>query len=576
MLSRLCTFFSLATLLFAVGCSPFTEASAPAEGEKVLRLQSGRIRDLDPALSGNVSSAKCCGRIFESLFQVDYHARPYKLNPLLAASLPEVSEDGLTYWITLRDDLYFADDPCFPEGRGRKLTMEDIRYSLLRVADNKVESGGFWIFRDRIVGLDEFREVTKTSDVTNYEAEVEGLKILSDGRLQIILKKPYPQLGWVLAMGYAAIVPRDAIEYYESKGERFSEHPVGSGPYKLMSWHRNHRLEFIRNDNWRARCENAANDGIPSVNRIVVNIIDDANTAFLCFLNGELDMYENVSRDNEDAVFSGKELSEDLLEQGIRLEKHDGINLYYIGFNMDDPVVGRNKKLRQAMTCAFNTKEWLQFYNGRVTRAHCPVPPGVAGFVPDKPFPFDLERAKQLMVEAGYPEGIDPKTGSRLELSIDLGSPTAEMRESIELLTKFVDEIGIKLKPNYNTSSAFFEKIERREAQIFRLGWFADYPDAENFLMLFFGPNGSPGPNHVNYNEAAYNELFNQVRVMQDSPERTALYEQLARVVMDDCCMIFTHYPMNYVLRHDWLKGYTPTDFPYGMEKFFDLERAAP
>ncbi|MDD3605286.1 MAG: ABC transporter substrate-binding protein, partial [Kiritimatiellae bacterium] len=277
---------------------------------------------------------------------------------------------------------------------------------------------------------------------------------------------------------------------------------------------------------------------------------------------------------NWDVIFrDGGRLAPELAARGIRASGIAGLDTYYIGFNMDDPVVGHNKKLRQALTCAFDSEAWIRYYNHRVTRARGPIPPGVEGYS-DEPalHPYDLEKARKLLAEAGWPDGRDPQTGKRLELTLELGQTDTEIRESTELFIGFMDKLGVVINPSYNNKPAFFKKIEQREAQMFRLSWFADYPDAENFLQLFYGPNASPGPNRVNYRRPEYDRLYEEIRVMQDGPERTELYRRMAAMVEEDCPWIFMHHPMAYVLHHDRLRNYAPHDFPYGMEKHFRLE----
>jgi ABC-type transport system substrate-binding protein len=262
------------------------------------------------------------------------------------------------------------------------------------------------------------------------------------------------------------------------------------------------------------------------------------------------------------------------------------LDVFYIGFNMDDPVVGssddpetdrRHRKLRQALTCAFNSGKWVRFYNKRIIRAKGPIPPGVAGRrEAPSPFQYDPERAERLLAEAGYPGGKNAETGERLRLTMELGSAAnPEVRESVELLVDFMNEIGVILEPSYNHWPEFLEKVGRRQCQLYRLGWVADYPDAENFLQLFYGPNSSPGPNHSNYSDPEFDRLYEKVRVMSDSPERTELYRKMAGIVVEDCPWIFMHHPMSYGLKHAWLKNYKPHDFPYGMVKYYRIDTEA-
>ena len=546
-----------------------------------------RVRGFDPVKAGDVASAIAISRIYECLLQYSYLERPYKLEPALAEEMPQISVDGLVYTFKIRRGIFFHDDPCFG-GKRRELIAEDFIYSIKRVADVKNESTGYWAFNDRIIGLDEFRKASASQGKTDYDINVPGLLALDKYTLRIVLKRPYPQLLWILAMHYACAVPREAVEYY---GSDFLNHPVGTGPYVLKEWKRNYRLEFVKNMDWKnlLRRESYPLNGseedisegllvdagkqIPFIDRIIQYVIDDQSTHWLKFVSGELEA-SGISRDNWDAVITpSKTLAPSLLRRGIRLYKTPTLDVYYIGFNMEDPVVGRNRKLRQALTCAFDSEQWVEFFNGRITRAKGPIPPGVSGY-DDKPspYPFDLEKARQLLREAGYPDGIDPSTGRRLKLVVELGSADPQTRESMELTMGFMRKIGIELIPSYNNWPTFLSKMERKQCQMYRLGWVADYPDAENFLQLFYGPNSSPGPNHSNYSNQEFDRLYEKVREMPDGSERTALYKKMADIVIEDCPWIFMHHPMDYSLQHRWVENYKYHDFPYGMIKYYRID----
>jgi len=188
---------------------------------------------------------------------------------------------------------------------------------------------------------------------------------------------------------------------------------------------------------------------------------------------------------------------------------------------------------------------------------------------------FNLEKAKQLLAETGYPNGIDPATGRRLELTLELGDAASDTRQSVELMVGMVDKIGIVLKASYNNWPAFLDKLDRRQAQIFKLGWVADYPDSENFLQLFYGANASPGPNHANYANPQIDKLYEQLRTMLPSPEKDRLCEQMVDIVIEDCPWIFLYQPMDFAVVHDWLKNYSLHDFPYTMVKYRRVDNAA-
>lgn len=577
-------------------------AESAAPGEMVYYGSTARVRGFDPIKAGDVASALAISRIYEGLLQYAYLDRPYHVEPLLAEALPDVSGDGLTYTFKIRRGIYFQDDPCFIDtnGQGRELTAEDFVYSIKRVADIKNASTGYWAFNDRIVGLDEWRATTAGDAPSDYDAPVEGLYAADRYTLVFKLKRPYPQLLWILTMHYAFAVPREAVQFY---GREFVNHPVGTGPYVLKSYRQNYRYEYARNPKWveTGRVElyplhGAPDDPpelladagrpIPFIDRIVQYVVDDSTTEWLMFLTGAFES-SGVSRDNWNAVITkDRLLTPELAERGIRLLSAPTLDLFYIGFNMDDPVVGassnpetheRHRKLRQAMTCAFDTEQYIRFYNHRITRPTGPIPPGVAGYVDRPPrFPFDLERARQLLTEAGYPEGRDPATARRLQLTLELGAgDNPEFRQAAELIAHFMERIGIVLKPSYNNWPTFLDKMERRQAQLFMLGWVADYPDAENFLQLFYGPNQSPGPNHCNYVNPEFDALYEKARVMPDSPERTELYQRMADIVIEDCPWIFTSNPLAYGLHQRWVRNYKYHAFPYGMVKYYRIDVAS-
>lgn len=574
-----------------IGCAPQTDRDASSHAS-VLRQDTLRIRGFDPVKAGDVPSALAIARIYEPLLQYAYLERPYRVEPLLAESMPEVSVDGLTYTFRLRKGIYFQDDPCFAAsgGKGREVTADDFVYSVKRLADRKNQSPGYWILADRVVGLDAFRDASGSDAPTDYEHDVEGIRALDDHILQWKLTRPYPQLLWVLTMPYVVAVPREAVEYY---GSDFAKHPVGSGPYILADWRPNYRLEYVRNPTWREtgrvdrypssgaeqyRAEGLLADAgqpLPFIDRIVDYVVMDPATRWLMFMKDQLDA-SDVSRDNWDAVLDDRRhLNPELAARGIGISSGPSLRLGYFAFNMEDPLLGTNLALRQAMTCAFDTEAWVTLYNGRITRPTGPIPEGLDGYDPEyNPYPFDLERAKALMIEAGYPEGRDPATGRRLQVTLELGrADDAELRQSAELFVHFMSRIGIQINLSYNNGPAFFDKLERRQAPMFFLSWLGDYPDAENFLQLFYGPNSSPGPNRCNYRNEAFDRLYEQVREMADSPERTALYRQMARLVVDDCPWIFAYQYQNVGLRHPWYRNYAMHAFPYGNEKYYRIDR---
>jgi ABC-type transport system substrate-binding protein len=550
----------ITSILLGAGCSGGGATETAHAGG--LRLVTSPVLTFDPARATDVPSVAAICKVYEAPLQFAYDDGPYRVIPCLAESMPVFSADNLTCELTFRSDARFQDDPCFTAtgGRGRPVDATDFVYSLKRIADARVVSPGFAFFRGRIAGIDTFHAKTSTLAPSQDYPDVEG--IVAQGRtVRITLTSPYPQLVWILAMSYAAVVPREAVEFY---GDAFQRHPVGTGPYVLTSWRRNYGLTYAASDGWHG--------GRPPVESIGQFIVADPTTRWLSFMRAELDVCPDIPRDSWDAVMRPDgTMRPEIASLGIKAASAPSLTTAYIGINMDDPLLGNNAALRRALNAMIDCEAWTRFYNGRILPAAGPIPPGIAGGrkAGDKSAPRGTASAARLLAEAGFPNGIDPSSGRRIQLQLELGRTDTETRESTELLVAFAERIGVVLVPNYNTQSAFFRKIERRQAQLFRVGWVADYPDAENFLQLFYSPNASPGPNRANYRNPRFDALYERVRSMPDTPERTAIYEEMSAMVESDCPWVFLHYPLEHVLYHPWVENYRPHAFSYGMEKHY-------
>jgi len=558
----------IAALLIALG--------AGAGAQVTYTRSTERLASLDPADAASTTAARAVQLAYEPLLEYDYAARPYRVIPCLAEALPEVQEDGRVLIFRIHPDARFHPDPCFgtdPEGnpRGRPVTSADVVYSLKRLADRKIVSPGAWTVEDTILGMRAFAELSAGTDPTDYSREVEGLRALDERTLRIELAKPLHVFLYYLTTPYTAAVPHEAVTYY---GKDFAGRTIGSGPYRVTQWRRNYQMTFMRVPEWRGWRQGPAalmpgDTGVP-FDRLIYRTIDDVSTQWLCFLRGELDFLGEISRDNWDVVVGADgNLSASLQAQGIRLHSIPSMRSDYLGINMDDPVLGTNKALRQALNCAFNGAAWQRFFNNRVTVADGPLPPSIAGR-PDTPFAyaFDLDKARQLLREAGYPDGIDPNTGRRLELTLDLGRTSQDIRESSELLVSFYAQIGITLRPQYHSWPAFLRRLANRQSQIFRVAWIGDYPDAETFMQLFYGRNVSPGPNRVNYVNPAFDALYEQACATTDVAARNLLWQAMQEILREDCPWVFLHYQTAYSLCNPRIHGYHLSDFPYGTEKY--------
>ena len=411
-----------------------------------------------------------------------------------------------------------------------------------------------------------------------YDQGCEGIEVIDDHNFMIHLEKPDPRFLYGLAMPYLGIVPHEAVEYY---GEDFSEHPVGSGPFILKDWERNYKIEFVRNPEFRKEYfPYAANSAdklrkLPLLDRVVAYQIAQPLSSWLMFLQGNIDL-SALDKDSFDAVVTDDlKLIPALKKRGIEMMRIPKFQIHYIGFCFTDPIIADNAELRKAISLAYNVQKRVTLFNHRVLPAHGPIPHGVAGNNPDFKNPyseFNIEKAKQHMKKAGYPDGIDPKTGKKLELTFDIGGSSSTHRQIAELFAEDMNKIGIKIKPVLNNWPRFLQKSAKGEMQIYKVSWIGDYPDAENFLQLFYGPN-SGSCNRSYYRDEKFDTMFEEIKPMNDTPERTAKYEKMVEHLAERCPWIFAYYPISYRLRHGWVENYTPHDFGFSRWKYLAVDK---
>ncbi len=476
------------------------------------------VETIDPIKSQSTYDSHAVHLLYETLLDIDYNARPYKLIPGLC-QLPEVSADGLVY--------------TFKMVNGVSVTAHDVKRCLERLRDRSNASPGGWTVKN-----------------------VSEIKVIDDKTFCVRLYTRQHVFPWLTAMSYFGISGPN--------GET-------TGPYRLKSWWRNHEIVFERDPNWRgwALMPSAEGEYFDEVRYISVS---DVTTQWLMFLKGEVDFLGEIARDNWGAVMNEKgELDEELKAKGFKLHGGKPANeIRYIGMNMNDPVLGKNKKLRQALSCAFDFPTWKLFYNNSVDSATGPVPSTVEGHL-STPFEysFNLAKAKRLLAEAGYPDGIDPATGRRLVISLSIGRPTQDSREAGELIASFFAKVGIKLELKFQTWHAFLNSVNKGNVQLYMLAWVADYPDPENFLQLFYSRNKSPGPNHSCYNNPEYDANYDKAMSAHTIEERNVYWRRCQEIVREDCPWIYTHITKNYTLVNPRVGNYMPGDFPYGHEKHY-------
>jgi ABC-type transport system substrate-binding protein len=550
--------FLLLLLAVLAGCD--RQADTP---ESITSLSTyrhsmdGSPSSLDPAQASNIYAKFLAVNLYDTLYRYKYLARPYELESNLAEGLPQVSADGLIYTIRIKPGVYFIDDAAFAEGKGRALKASDFVYSMKRHFDPATRSQGAWLWQGRIVGLDEWK-----ANGSDYSQEVPGLRALDDRTIQIQLISPFPQLTHTLTQGFSAVVPEEAVDHY---GTEFAIHPVGSGPYRLQKFD-SARALLIRNGGFRKEPFNPEMEGFdpenpshagmdrlegripPFTDRIEIEFIAEDAARWNSFIAGELD-FVKVPVTQFDQVLlkrSPPELVASLAEK-YRLGANLESGFVHLDFNMEDQRVGyhpdpdqdaRNKALRCAITKAFDwSKRNNVFYYGIGQVFPGIIPPLTPEFdrAQDSVPARDLDGARHLLRRFGWNAGNLPV--------LEYGFPShVTERQMFEQFRSFMADIGYpqdRIRPlTFATYGDFARAYLNREVMLISFGWTMDYPDAENTMQLFFGPNATPGSNVANYNNEEFNRLYRASSTMQPSPMRTTMYRNMNQLVIDDCVTI--------------------------------------
>jgi ABC-type transport system substrate-binding protein len=552
-------FLPLIALLALNACDQHAQNQDTINTYNVYRhAMDGAPASLDPAQASNIYANFIVVNLYDTLYRYKYLARPYQLEPNLAEGLPHVSSDGLIYTIHIKPGVHFIDDPAFPEGKGRAVRAEDFVYSIKRQFDEKTRAQGAWLWQGKIVGLDDWKQ-----NGSDYDRDVSGLKALDDRTLQIQLISPFPQLTHTLAQGFSAIVPREAVDHY---GQEFAIHPVGSGPYRLQLFNSASAV-LVRNPGFREEPFSLEAEGFdktahsqldleglegripPFTNRIEIEFIAEDAARWNAFAAGELD-FVKVPVSQFDQVLQQRDppALAPVLAENYHLIANLESGFVHTDFNMDDRRIGyhpnpeqnaRNKALRCAIIKAFDWPKRNEiFYYGIGQVFPGIIPPAAPEFDKNQDtgsISRDLDGARGLLSRYGWNAGNLPVLEYGFTASVT-------ERQMFEQFRSFMVDIGYpqeKIRAlTFATYGDYARAYLNREVMLTTTGWTMDYPDAENTVRLFFGPNSSPGSNSANYNNEEFDRLYRGSSGMQPSPMRTAMYRNMNQIVIDDCATI--------------------------------------
>jgi oligopeptide transport system substrate-binding protein len=517
----------LTVILWLMACG-----SSPTKNKMVFRYneQTG-IATLDPAFAKNQSIIWAVHQIYNTLVETDNHLR---IVPSLAKNW-EVSADRLSYIFHLRTDVFFQDNAAFPLGKGRKMIAKDVEYSFNRIIDKITASSGAWIFNGRI-------------------NETDGFKALDDSTFLINLTRPFQPILGLLSMQYCSVVPREVVRNY---GKDFRNHPCGTGPFAFKSWEEGQDLILLKNENYFEKDSN--NNRLPYLNAVKISFFDNKATEFLLFQQGQLDFVNDIDASFKDEVLSKMGELKNEWKGRIVLSKFPQLTTEYLGILVDSasylvknsPL--RSKKVRQAINYGFDRRKMMTYLRNSIGI------PAESGFVPAglpsfdsslvKGYHFDQAKARRLLSEAGFEEGRGIQEIKLLTVPIyaDFGS----------FISKELEEIGLKIKVEVVQKSLLLEETAKSQALFFRGSWIADYPDAENFLSVFYSKNPAP-PNYTRYNNPVFDRLYEKALLETSDSLRYFLYRQMDQIMIDDAPVIPLWYDEVIRLVNKDIQGFKP------------------
>ncbi|MES2880941.1 MAG: ABC transporter substrate-binding protein, partial [Bacteroidota bacterium] len=492
--------------------------------------ESTGIASLDPAFAKNQSIMWAVHQLYNTLVEVDSNLN---IVPSLAKGWT-ISPDKKTYTFYLRDDVFFSDDACFTNGKGRKMKAADVVYSFYRIMDAKVASPGKWIFNKKVDSLQSFIAVNDTT-------------------FQVKLARPYNPILGILSMQYCSVVPHEAVEKY---GAAFRSHAVGTGPFQFVAWEEGQALVMKKNKNYFEKDEQGRS--LPYLDGVNVSFYDSKATEFLLFRQNKLDFINDIDASFKDEVLTKRGTLRKDWQDKIQLKTHPYLNIEYFGILFDSsnnilknsPL--RFKKVRHAINYGFDRQKMVLYLRNSLGI------PAQAGFVPVGLPSFDSAKVKgysynpmlahKLLQEAGVTKQNQPAI--KLQ-TIPIYSEIANY------IARQLEEIGLKVEVDVVQKSLLLEMTSNSRALFFRGSWIADYPDAENYLSVFYSKNPAP-PNYTRYNNPAFDALFEKALAETNDSLRYEYYRQADQLMMDDAPVVPLWYDVAVHLVQPGVKNFQP------------------
>lgn len=492
--------------------------------------ESTGVASIDPAFAKNQSIMWVIHQVYNTLVEVDSNLH---VVPSLARRW-EISGDKKTYTFFLRNDVFFHDDPCFPGGKGRRMTARDVVYSFNRILDPGTASPGSWVFNGKVDSVQAFTAVDDTT-------------------FQLKLVNPYNPILGILSMQYCSIVPEEAVIKY---GAVFRRHAVGTGPFRFVDWEEGQALILKKNGVYFER--DSAGVRLPYLDGVKVSFYDSKATEFLLFRQGKLEFINDIDASFKDEVLTKSGTLRKDWQEKIKLHTSPYLNIEYFGILVDEenPVVKdsplRLKKIRQAINYGFDREKMVLYLRNSLGI------PATAGFVPAglpsfdstevKGYTYNPQLSRKLLAEAGINAGNAPVIKLyTIPIYSDIASYIARQLE----------EIGLQVQVDVVQKSLLLELTSSSRASFFRGSWIADYPDAENYLSVFYSKNPAP-PNYTRYNNPAFDALFEKAIAETNDSLRYRLYRQADQLMMKDAPVVPLWYDVAVHLVQPWVTSFRP------------------
>ena len=483
---------------------------------KIFRYnEAAGISSLDPAFSRDLANIWACNQIFDGLVKLD---NKLKVIPSVARTW-EISDDGTSYTFFLRNDVYFHDHEVFENEKGRKVTAYDFEYSFRRLIDPGLASPGAWVFNT---------------------LEEDGFKAINDSVFQIRLKHAFMPFLGLLAMQYCSVIPKEAADKY---GKDFRKNPVGCGPFAFKYWKEGVKLVLTKNNAYFEYDDKGIR--LPYLDAVSVTFLIDKQSAFLQFVQGKIDFMSGIDASYKDELLSPEGKLNPAYSDKVYLITEPYLNTEYLGILVDtaigDAIVNplKNKLIRQAISYGFDREKMMRYLRNNIGY------PGIGGIIPagmpafdttyQYGYIYDPHIASRLLIDAGYPGGK--------------GLPEITLTTSPEYvdLCKYIQhelmQTGIEINISVSPPAAIKEMKAQAKLPFFRASWIADYPDAENYLSLFYSRNFCPsGPNYTHYSNAEFDRLYQQSLGMIDEEERYNSYRAMDSLIMAEAPVVILFY----------------------------------